>query len=358
MDPLPNGEEGPDTYDSIQAKLNAYAAKSQQAGAARNLASIEQKQALSNLPVQVDLTPLMALTDTWTGSKLAQSYKPPTTAAERVGMMQKIQSEINKNSDQMDDNQVKLLKSQLEVQASKELAADRLTSLSFQKEASAKAAKENRDAAAAERKLKQASMDDEKQIKHIENTKKDWMNDPIVKDARQKLAEVENFGSLLADAEGGNAVAASAIPGILARIAGEKGVLTDKDITRYSGSTALGAQWKQNLERAESGNLTPENLAYFKQVADSFAKRAEEGVNKAAAFHVKTNYKNTKLTPEELLDRVTGGTVGPEYLNPPKKSGGGQHPVGYKFKDAGSGKVYEKVKDGSDEDESNYKEVD
>lgn len=46
---------------------------------------------------QVDLSPLLALSDAWTGSKLAQSYKKPLTADERAAKAAEIQNMISKN---------------------------------------------------------------------------------------------------------------------------------------------------------------------------------------------------------------------------------------------------------------------
>jgi hypothetical protein len=47
---------------------------------------------------QTDLSPAMALVDTWTGSKLAQNYKAPMDADSRAALMMKLQSAVNEGA--------------------------------------------------------------------------------------------------------------------------------------------------------------------------------------------------------------------------------------------------------------------
>ncbi len=69
----------------------------------------EYVKAQNAQPVQTDLSPLMALTDTWTGSKLAQNYKSPETGTQRIKHMTDFQNMEQKQRDSIVDNLTKLV---------------------------------------------------------------------------------------------------------------------------------------------------------------------------------------------------------------------------------------------------------
>lgn len=62
---------------------------------------------LKAMPKRADLSPLLNLTDTWTGSKLAQGYKAPASPEERLADLLKFSDVVTKQRDQFTDSLVK-----------------------------------------------------------------------------------------------------------------------------------------------------------------------------------------------------------------------------------------------------------
>jgi hypothetical protein len=76
-------------------------------GLKKSLGELERK----DLPM--DLTGLAALIDTWTGSNFAQSYRPPETARDRQGAVEKLRGQIAQSEQGLSENEIGLLRSQL-----------------------------------------------------------------------------------------------------------------------------------------------------------------------------------------------------------------------------------------------------
>lgn len=87
----------------------------------------EQRQGLnSNLdrfkkidsmhPQDINLAPLMALSDAWTGSNFAQSYKPPKSEEDRQKELLQLQGEIQKQRQGITTEQLALLKDRMQPQ--------------------------------------------------------------------------------------------------------------------------------------------------------------------------------------------------------------------------------------------------
>jgi hypothetical protein len=75
--------------DPTRSETSAFA--DQMAG----LKDLEQQiQEYRNQPTQLDLTPLMALSDSWSGSKLAQAYRAPESAQEKMQRLVGLQNQL------------------------------------------------------------------------------------------------------------------------------------------------------------------------------------------------------------------------------------------------------------------------
>lgn len=79
----------------------------QQSGLKENEASMAN---LKNMGGQIDLSPLMGLVDTWTGSKLASSYKAPLTEQERQKQLLQLQSDLQKQRAGISQENINMLK--------------------------------------------------------------------------------------------------------------------------------------------------------------------------------------------------------------------------------------------------------
>lgn len=66
------------------------------------------KRAINDQPVQTDLSPLMALTDAWTGSHMAKDYKSPQAMSDKIKSMEDLQNLSQKQRDQITDSLIKL----------------------------------------------------------------------------------------------------------------------------------------------------------------------------------------------------------------------------------------------------------
>lgn len=287
-------------YDDIQAKLNQYGQQAQQMSAANALANLNYQKSLTQQPAQVDLSPLMALADSWGGTKLAQSYAKPS---DNKDLMMKLRSELDKNSQGMSEQQVQLLKAQLETQGRKE-----------DREAQRDLTKSNREIANSLRAQDRNDKLTEQQRKALADAQDKWVKDPLTKEATDKFYQVGGVRNALNEAST-NPALKGVVPALIARL-NEKGVLTDQDIGRYSGDSSFGAKWKQYLQSAQEGTITDENLELFKRVAQNFADTAENTMRDRAALHAKQYSNQTGKPVEQALYDITGGTFDPSILKP------------------------------------------
>lgn len=101
-------------------------------------------------------------------------------------------------------------------------------------------------------------------------------SDYIVKQRTTQLQYAQNTLDLL---NSENPVANAAARTQIARLSGEVGVLTDRDIARFGGSEAFTSKLNQAIEKAMSGRLTKENKAFLIDVAATFKSASETSLN-------------------------------------------------------------------------------
>lgn len=100
-------------YNTAIGRLNARELESLKA---QGVSIDELKGRLSATQSQelpLDLTPLAALVDTWTGSNLAQTYRPPETKKERQAAVDRLQQQILQAQQGLSENEIAMLRSQL-----------------------------------------------------------------------------------------------------------------------------------------------------------------------------------------------------------------------------------------------------
>jgi len=304
---MQQGQQDPhaESYSDIQNNLQMYSEQAQQMAANNALANLQYQKSINEMPVQTDLSPLMALTDSWSGSKLAPSYKQPETIQQRRNLMQQLQSELAKNQEGMSGQQVQLLKAQLETQARME-----------DRDAQRDLTKSNREIATSIRGQARNDTLEERSSKKLRDAQEGWVKDPIAVEATRKFYEVDGVKVALEEAKT-NPILRGVLPAKIARLQ-EKGVLTDQDILRYSGSSAFTSKWKQFLQGAEEGTITDENLGFFARVAQGFADEAEKAVHERATLHAKQYSVISGKPISQSLSDVTGNTLSPDILKPRK----------------------------------------
>lgn len=101
-------------------------------------------------------------------------------------------------------------------------------------------------------------------------------NDFLVKQRSEQLQYASNTLALL---NSGNPVSNQAAKTQLARLSGEVGVLTDRDVERFGGSKALLAKMNQKVTEMTTGKLSKENQAFLVDVATAFYTAAQRSLN-------------------------------------------------------------------------------
>tara|TARA_R110002012_G_scaffold303533_1_gene505347 strand:+ start:3744 stop:4523 length:780 start_codon:yes stop_codon:yes gene_type:complete len=91
--------------NGLQQKIQERMAMQQQ-GIDAQRAQIQQ---LGQKPQQMDLSALMALTDTWTGSNLAKNYQKPETQQERAYKQAQLEQGLQRQEMGLIDDEIKML---------------------------------------------------------------------------------------------------------------------------------------------------------------------------------------------------------------------------------------------------------
>jgi hypothetical protein len=103
-----------------------------------------------------------------------------------------------------------------------------------------------------------------------------------------------------------NPVAAAASTRQLARAAGDKGVLSDADTKAFGGSQAIMDQLARIAERAETGNMTPDDAKYANEVATVLGAKAQANLDKTVENSTHRFTKNFGGNFEDNYERLTG----------------------------------------------------
>ena len=124
--------------------------------------------------------------------------------------------------------------------------------------------------------LKEDKKKKEAENKSLIQIDKALRNDYLVKQRSEQLQYAANTLALL---HSDNPVANQAAKTQLARLSGEVGVLTDRDVERFGGSKALLSKLNQAIAETTTGKLSKENKAFLVDVANSFYKSAQNSLN-------------------------------------------------------------------------------
>lgn len=184
-----------------------------------------------------NLSPLLALTDSWTGSKLSQGYKPPTDQMEKQFKAAALEDKLQTQREKLADNELNAAK--LALMGEKEL-----NDMSLE-EARLNSANQN----------KFTGMSSKDSVKLLKDYKRD------IKEHEDSLNGVMNARAMLA---AGKPVGDAAFKTMFAKATGQKGAFSDYDIQQYKGNPQLQAQAMQAWQTyIQDGKLTPENRQDF-----------------------------------------------------------------------------------------------
>ena len=106
-----------------------------------------------------------------------------------------------------------------------------------------------------------------------------FKKDPVVKPYRQTIASVGTVRALITK---GGAAASTVIPTFIARMTGEKGVLTQQDVERAGGSQALADRVNRWGKLLATGKLGRKDKKDFLHLVSLMDKRAKTQIEKLA----------------------------------------------------------------------------
>lgn len=224
------------TPEQLYTQKKAMELSKQQEGSIGQLQDL--MRGYNDRPVQTDLSPLMALTDTWTGSKLASGYAKPQDQGEKIKSLAEFQNMSQKQRDTIVDN---------------------LTKMAGIGEGSKLAEMVYRQSKTDARKT------DSDMLKK-ENRLADDLDKSVIK---PRAAKEEQFGLLERAFETGDYQTINSVFSQFARgVSGEKGVLTDNDISRIMPKNIYGdaARVRAYFSSTPTAEMPPEYLAKLKEL--------------------------------------------------------------------------------------------
>lgn len=203
-----------------------------------------------------NLSPLLALTDSWTGSKLAQNYKAPTTELERQMKVSGLQDKLQTQQEKLADNELNAKKLQLNAMQEKDKLAWEREKLM---------AEQNR------------GLDGPDAWKAQEHLFDRFQKDKTVVSANEGLAAAQSARELLSQ---NLPMGDQAFIRMFSRATGEKGPLSDQDIERNSGSTDIANRLKGTLQKWKSGTMTEQDRGDFEQLIGVMEKAQQRRLDK------------------------------------------------------------------------------
>jgi len=210
-----------------------------------------------------DLTPLLQYSSQMTGTDIAKGYKAPPTAAESAQQAQGMYSQIPKLQDQLSDNRLNLLKMKL-------------------------ASAQHKGDVGRQQRFEEVQ----------ENQLHFKVKAPYTKLQTEKNQFDQSYGTIVDALDRGDISSVQGSLSNLARISGEKGVLTDQDIIRVVPINLQGKMTSllANLRSDPSTKVPTEIINALKR-----------NVNAINENHIKT-FKNS-LEAAYALDEAAGGKI-------------------------------------------------
>lgn len=112
---------GPMDYAEIARRIREVQGPEQDALRQQIVAGLESQNRILDQPSQLDLSPLMALTDAWTGSHLAKTYRKPDSDLQKEAALAKLSDQVSKSGKQLSENEISLLKTAFNVESNRQI---------------------------------------------------------------------------------------------------------------------------------------------------------------------------------------------------------------------------------------------
>lgn len=157
--------------------------------------------------------------------------------------------------------------------------------------------------------------------------KKDFDTD--MKESRDTATAVTNLASKLAggDTKGVDSGMLGGIQTQAAKMAGQKGVLTDQDLVKFAGAGGWEAAAKRAVQNAATGKMSQEDLAFFKRFGDLMGHSLEKDIENRSQSYVANAKQVLDTTAPGISDQNVAKMLGTGLVAPAvqgKKTSGKQ----------------------------------
>lgn len=299
--PSPTAVTSRSDYDDLVKRLNEKGLDSLKGQAQ----GVQDQTEMLNLALGqrngLDLSPLMALTDSWTGSNLQKGYsKPDPTALQ--GSLQTMQQALQKSKNDLSQNDIDLLKGQLGIESHRLDMQDREKDRQVQR--SAIAAQKEVDAG-----LKAQKLSSDQLVK----ASNDLGHDDAFKEALKKQDEIDSFKSQVAQAQV-NPLANNTLPMALVRQYVNR--VSQPELTSAGGSKALLDRAEQAGKEMSSGTLTETNAKWMNDLNASMDKQNKQAIKGHIERHANVFSKVSGMPADDAADTISGGLY--SKVLPPK----------------------------------------
>lgn len=257
---IPRGDKPQDPLEAEMERLFKSSIEEQQAQVARS------KQALNNVGERptgfqaLDLSPLAALSDSWSGGKLSQGYKAPTVQQEHDQKKALLEAALAKNQGQLTDDQLKYL--QLKSNEKKADEAAELRKYMFG--------------------MRQDAQGSGKLNKAEDDLRKQYLSHPLYKG----MAEINDAYMGVESNPGLTGADQQALVYQFTKILDKGSVVRESEYAMSAKNAGAISQARQYLEKLQSGkSLTPEQIGHMKSVARNLVESSRRQLNNHNALY-------------------------------------------------------------------------
>lgn len=167
------------------------------------------------------------------------------------------------------------------------------------------------------REMQNREQEEQRKINNLAKAQDNYNKDKMVGKFLEQLSAADDAEALLLS---GNPIGDQASMTKMSRLSGEVGVLTDKDLERFSGSKAAGARIRQAVEMAKSGKLTEENRKLMLDLVKGMKSNADIHLQDRALEFAKQSSKRLNISEEEAYDYIRPGATFPIKEEPKPES--------------------------------------
>ncbi len=303
--PVPRGTSGPaaeatPNAGATQALLDALGGSQLESLKKQGLTTdaLQAKlKALEGKDLPLNLGPIGALVDSWTGSHMAGAVGPSETAQSRAEQVQKLQDAVMKSQQGMSQDEINFMKDKLQAQYHAEDIAGRTKDRNLQRDFLAQQHQDALDAKTSKR--------DTDALTHATDK---FNSDATVVDATKKMGEVGNARQML-DLALTNPSARSSLSLELARLA-VPSRLNETEIKAFDpgGTKSASLRFGQIIQDLENGTLTPENHRYISQALEARAAHDRQVLSDRLDHHATQFASRSSYTKDEAAQAI-GGTA-------------------------------------------------